>query len=348
MRFVEIRGTGDRTDRFNDRGFITALGSSDITIASSYIHDQGECNLHLFRTTNVSIDTRGLRGTIAARLSTPKASRHRRHQHFTLRYSVMEDIEGTAFIGTPTGGHPGCGGTVQRDWYLYGNVFVRRAGSTSGTGGGIVYVFCAPAIATKGPSPRSAMCRRCGRQPGTRSASSRFRTARGGAASEPRDSVAIVLSQEDYRRREGSTARYRGQFIVNLDRIEIVDVLPLQPAAESRQPGRRLVIDQVRMQSERVAVRLRQYLVSSASGPGNPLSFYLRNRRTSEAVAGSYADQIHHSLPFLGGLVFAGPGFTPGSYVARFPQDHVRDFAISADWLANAELVLVQQRRRAR
>ena len=165
------------------------------------------------------------------------------------------------------------------------------------------------------------------------------------AASEPRDSVAIVLRQEDYRRREGSTGRYRGQFIVNLDRIEIVDVLPLQPAAESRQPGRRLVIDQVRMQSERVAVRLRQYLVSSASGPGNPLSFYLRNRRTSEAVAGSYADQIHHSLPFLGGLVFAGPGFTPGSYVARFPQDHVRDFAISADWLANAELVLVQQRR---
>jgi hypothetical protein len=142
VRYVEIRGTGDRTDQYNDRGFITALGSSNVTISSSYIHDQGESNLHLFRTTNVTIEY-----TLIARNHSSPA------QHaegiaapegtsgFILRHSVMEDIEGTAFIGTPTGGHPGCGGTEQRDWYLYGNVFLRRAGSTSGTGGGIVYVF---------------------------------------------------------------------------------------------------------------------------------------------------------------------------------------------------------------
>lgn len=142
MRFVEIRGTGDRTDTYNDRGFVTALGSSHVTIASSYIHDQGESNLHLFRTTDVTIEDTW----IARNHSSP--AQHAEGivategtSHFTLRHSVMEDIEGTAFIGTPTGGHPGCGGTVQRDWYLYGNVFVRRAGSASGTGGGIVYVF---------------------------------------------------------------------------------------------------------------------------------------------------------------------------------------------------------------
>ena len=142
LRFVEIRGTGDRTDAFNDRGFITALGSSNVTVSSSYIHDQGESNLHLFRTTNVLVEYTW----IARNHSSP--AQHAEGivategtSNFTLRHSVMEDIEGTAFIGTPTGGHPGCGGTVQRDWYLYGNVFFRRPGSATGTGGGILYVF---------------------------------------------------------------------------------------------------------------------------------------------------------------------------------------------------------------
>jgi hypothetical protein len=142
MRYVEIAGTGDRTDRYNDRGFITALGSSDITIAFSYIHDQGESNLHLFRTNNVLIEYTWIArnhsspAQHAEGIAAPEGT-----SGFILRYSVMEDIEGTAYIGTPTGGHPGCAGTVQRDWYFYGNVFFRRAGSTSGTGGGIVYVF---------------------------------------------------------------------------------------------------------------------------------------------------------------------------------------------------------------
>jgi hypothetical protein len=141
-RYLEIRGTGDRTDLYDDRGFITALGSSDITIAFCYIHDQGESNLHLFRTTDVLIEY-----TLIARnhsspaqhaegIAAPEGT-----SRFTLRHSVMEDIEGTAFIGTPTGGHPGCAGTTQRDWYLYGNVFVRTPGARSGTGGGIVNVF---------------------------------------------------------------------------------------------------------------------------------------------------------------------------------------------------------------
>jgi hypothetical protein len=142
LRFLEVRGTGDRTDTYNDRGVITALGSSDLIITASYIHDQGESNLHLFRTTNVTIELTW----IARNHSSP--AQHAEGivategtSNFTLRHSVMEDIEGTAFIGTPTGGHPGCGGTVQRDWYLHGNLFVRRPGSLSGTGGGIVYVF---------------------------------------------------------------------------------------------------------------------------------------------------------------------------------------------------------------
>jgi hypothetical protein len=142
LRHVEIRGTGDRTDLYNDRGLITALGSSHVTVSSSYIHDQGESNLHLFRTSDVTIEY-----TLIARnhsspaqhaegIAAPEGT-----SRFVLRHSIMEDIEGTAFIGTPTGGHPGCAGTVQRDWYLYGNVFVRRPGAPGGTGGGIVNVF---------------------------------------------------------------------------------------------------------------------------------------------------------------------------------------------------------------
>ena len=57
------------------------------------------------------------------------------------RHNVMEDIGSTAFIGTPTVGHPQCGGTVQRNWYIYGNVFTRGAGTRSLSPNGILVVF---------------------------------------------------------------------------------------------------------------------------------------------------------------------------------------------------------------
>lgn len=142
MRYTEIQGTGNRTDAYNDRGFITALGSSNVTLSHSYIHDQGECNLHLFRTTDITIEYTWIARNHsspayhAEGIAAPEGT-----NNFVFRHNVMEDIEGTAYIATPTGGHPACAGTVQRDWYIYGNVFMRTSGSGLATGNGLVYVF---------------------------------------------------------------------------------------------------------------------------------------------------------------------------------------------------------------
>ncbi len=142
VRHTEIQGTGDRTDKYNDRGLVTALGSSNVTLSRSYVHDQGNVNLHLFRTTNVIVEYTWM----ARNHSTPAdhsegVAAPEGTSNFVFRYNVMEDIEGTAFIATPTGGHPACSGTSQRDWYIYGNVFMNKLGSSVGTGGGVLYIF---------------------------------------------------------------------------------------------------------------------------------------------------------------------------------------------------------------
>jgi hypothetical protein len=142
LRYVEIQGSGDRSDTYNDRGIASALGSSNLTVSHSYIHDQGECNLHLLRNTNVTIEYTWIArnhsspAVHAEGIAAPEGT-----SNFVFRYNVMEDIEGTAYIATPTGDHPACNGTLQRDWYIYGNVFMRRPTSSMATGNGVVYVF---------------------------------------------------------------------------------------------------------------------------------------------------------------------------------------------------------------
>jgi hypothetical protein len=147
LRHLEVEGTGDRTDTYWDRGIYSTRDSSDITIAQSYVHEQGNVPFLILQTTRITIE----HTLIARNQSTATAHgeglavRDGTH-NFVFRYNVMEDIEGTAYIATPTSGHPGCAGTVQSNWYIYGNVFYRRgatAGSASGgtTGNGIFILF---------------------------------------------------------------------------------------------------------------------------------------------------------------------------------------------------------------
>jgi hypothetical protein len=150
IRYVEVQGSGDRTNTVTDRGiqaYPGVGGSSDgptnLVFQYLYVHDVGNCPLHL-----IWSDTTTIEYSVIAR-NQSDASNHSEGIAFfggarnaTVRYNVFEDIEGTAYIATPTVGHPGCGGWVGSNWYVYGNSFGRPSGSSYSTpGNGVLYIF---------------------------------------------------------------------------------------------------------------------------------------------------------------------------------------------------------------
>jgi hypothetical protein len=162
---------------------------------------------------------------------------------------------------------------------------------------------------------------------------------------------AIVLTQADFNRHSGSTATYRGRFVVDLDHIEIAATLPLRAGAEFRDRRHRIVTDRVALQGRGASIRLRQLTATSMLDAGTipHLSFYLRNRDTSEAVAGSTDEGMSTSLApfFFGGVSTSGPvmGFSASGHFIRFP-DHYgaveERFEITTEWLSQAEMVIVR------
>lgn len=165
---------------------------------------------------------------------------------------------------------------------------------------------------------------------------------------------AIVVTQADFKKYSGATGIYRGRFLLSLDHVEIAATLPLQAGAEFQDRQRRIVIDQVIPQTQATSVRVRQFITATMfdSTTLPQVSFYLRNRDTAEAVAGSARAGIGMSagvgLPLLFGVsgYSAGPGsgFNVTSNFIRFPESYRTDehtVDISADWLSHAELVIV-------
>jgi hypothetical protein len=143
LRFVEIEGTGRQDDAVNDRGIQVSLNSSGFTVSYCWLHDFDETPLMMHRVSNILVE----HSVIERNDSSPAAHSEgvvasEGCNNFTFRYNIMSDIEGTAFIATPVGGHPGCAGTVQRDWFIYGNLFVKPASPLRATtGAGVLYIF---------------------------------------------------------------------------------------------------------------------------------------------------------------------------------------------------------------
>lgn len=159
---------------------------------------------------------------------------------------------------------------------------------------------------------------------------------------------AITISDADFQARLGRSGIYRGRFMADLDRLEVAAALPLRAGAEYRGPRQRIVIDAVIPQTHAVSVRLRQYRAATMfdSRQLPELSFYLRDREGSQAIAGGNRGGGLNAingvgLPF-GFTVGTGSvsGFMSGSEYVRFP-------AQPADWrpesLARAEMVIVRR-----
>jgi hypothetical protein len=138
IAYVEAIGSGNPLG--SDRGVRIALGSSYITISRSYIHDQGETNIHAFRTNNLTVEYTWIARNCKYPSHCEGIVANEGSSGLIVRYSIFEDLGSTAHIGTPTGGHPECGGAQQRDWYIYGNIFTVGAGTRT-SGAGIVSIF---------------------------------------------------------------------------------------------------------------------------------------------------------------------------------------------------------------
>jgi hypothetical protein len=168
-----------------------------------------------------------------------------------------------------------------------------------------------------------------------------------------RSALAIVISQSDFDKYRNATGTYRGRFVVDLDHLVTAATLPLHAGAVFQGRRHRVLIDEVRRQGRGLLVRIR--LFSSASLFDTEqmpyLTFYLRNRSTSEAVSGSPHEQ---SGGHLGSPVTlathvsfsAGPGvgFSITGQTLRFPtryRPNEQGIELTGDWLSQAELVIV-------
>jgi hypothetical protein len=172
-----------------------------------------------------------------------------------------------------------------------------------------------------------------------------------------RSTPAIILTEPEFRRRLGSRGTYRGSFVVDLDQLTLAATLPLQAGATYHGRQKRLVLDQIVSQSRAATIRLRHFTSTSMfeSAMRPRLLFYLRNRSTSEAVAGSSHGMLGVGtgigLPMLFGVsgYSSEPdsGFSIMSEVVRFPGAYGRypgaasPIDITPEWLSQAELVVL-------
>ena len=167
---------------------------------------------------------------------------------------------------------------------------------------------------------------------------------------------AIILTEAEFRKRLGSRGTYRGSFVVDLDQLAVAATLPLQAGATYHGRQKRLVVDQIVSQSRAVTVSLRHFTSTSMfeSGMRPDHFFVLRNRRTSEAVAGSSHGMMGVGtgigMPMLFGVSGSSPGpgsgFSVMSEIVRFPPAYsgypgAAPIDITPEWLSQAELVVV-------
>ena len=165
------------------------------------------------------------------------------------------------------------------------------------------------------------------------------------------DSIpAIFLRAADIRKRLGSTALYRGRFMLDLDQLQISGAVPLQPGADFRDRDYRMVVEGVHLRGSTAQLRLRQIAVTTFFGPGagRGLQFYLRNARASEAIRG------YENTPAAGAGVLEIYGLSTGTangvglnlrrQIVEFSGSNPAmssDFEITPEWLAQSELVVI-------
>jgi hypothetical protein len=161
VRYVEIEGTHSSDDTYDDRLFLvrslTPVGdddADDIYLGYSYIHHAGAVLVMAVAATNFVCEYNWIEyNDSSPAVHSEGIVLNSGCQNFTFRYNYLWDAEGTAFIATPTAGHPQCAGPKSSNWYIYGNLFgyTQANGSRpttgatdaqrTGAGNGLIFAF---------------------------------------------------------------------------------------------------------------------------------------------------------------------------------------------------------------
>jgi len=173
-------------------------------------------------------------------------------------------------------------------------------------------------------------------------------------SSPPRGESAVVffVRDADFRRLAPATGTYRGgRFQVRLTYHDLEATLPLERGATHQNGAYRFVVEGVERTSASVSILARESDATSPFDrrPTPELTFYLRNRRASEAVEGFARDPdeeffLSRFLPFY----FGGGrnlGFRARNLLIQFQPGYdveKESFSIDDDWFEGAELVVVR------
>jgi hypothetical protein len=145
---------------------------------------------------------------------------------------------------------------------------------------------------------------------------------------------------------------YTGRFHVALNRHAIEAVLPFTPGATHQRGSYRVATRQIHVEPGHVFLLVDESnAISVFARRRRPLhSFYLRNRRLSQAILGS-SFPLRTDIPLFAVLPFAigfsggeQPGFTIEAQAIDFPPETTRGAASILDeqWMSEAELVIVR------
>jgi hypothetical protein len=149
IQFVEINGSHPTGDVCNEEGIESPVGAYNLTFGYLYNHDVGNCNFFLRggggangKGGNITVEY----CFIADNYSSPTYhgegfSCSEGLKNFTIRYNYLEDMIGTAYIATPSGGGWTTTNVNNGPWYIYGNIFNGLNKTHCGTGDGAIFFF---------------------------------------------------------------------------------------------------------------------------------------------------------------------------------------------------------------
>jgi hypothetical protein len=173
---------------------------------------------------------------------------------------------------------------------------------------------------------------------------------------KPEDLPGLVLSvaAESLAGSSSWQGSYRGEFSIDLARLEIATVLPLEPGASFREGAYRFVLDRVRYLDRDVSLDVRISSVATMlDRRSRPMySYHLRHAARSEAVSGVvHGGEARMFLPLAGIAYSAGResnGFSVSAQTVTFRPNPYgqpvedRRFIVDRAWLAGAELVILR------
>lgn len=144
LQYIEAEGSGDRTGTYTDSALTITYTTgvpSNIVVNSCRLHKAGTVSLNARQTTGLIVDHSLIENNQSTGTNHGEAMAIKEQTaSFTLRFSRIVNGEGTAFLGSPSGGS----GFTYHDWKIHGNIFYYNASTAQvdqGGAGNLIQLF---------------------------------------------------------------------------------------------------------------------------------------------------------------------------------------------------------------